>query len=65
MMKRMACFLVAAALCAGFLTGCAASKPTADQSAKLEQSRAAAEAATKELHDLRVQKARLEAEKGR
>jgi hypothetical protein len=49
-----------------FLFSCAGSKAaTADNNAQLEETKALAEQAVKQLHDLQVEKAKLEAEKAK
>ncbi|MFH0919227.1 MAG: hypothetical protein V1913_02605 [Fibrobacterota bacterium] len=62
-MKKAVTLVTVSLLCAWLLSGCAATKPAEDQSAKLQEVKTSAEAATKELHDLRLEKAKLEADK--
>ncbi len=61
-MKKITLFL----LCGMFLFSCASSsnKTTVkDENAVLEETKTAAESAVREVHDLQIEKAKLEAEK--
>ena len=62
-MKKNTILFLAICLMLVFLSGCT-KPPTQDEMTKLKEAKKAAEAAVKELHKKRVEKARLEAEKG-
>jgi hypothetical protein len=70
MAKKIATLLAVSVLGACFLTSCASTASRAETqtpeelSAKLNESKTNAESATRELNDLRNEKARLEAAKG-
>ncbi len=63
MIRKTLSGILGAVFCVWLLAGCASSKPTVDQTARLQEAKAGAEAATKQLHDLRMKKAKLDAEK--
>ena len=61
-MRHTLLVLIIAGLMGGLMSGCG-KKMTEDETSKLDESKKAAEAAVKKLHKLRVEKAKLEAEK--
>ncbi|OGS36406.1 MAG: hypothetical protein A2293_12445 [Elusimicrobia bacterium RIFOXYB2_FULL_49_7] len=60
MSKKFKSILLGSVVC--LMIGCAGSKATKEETHKLTESRASAEAAIKELRELRSEKAKLEAE---